>query len=219
VAALAIAAIIRPSAWQLDKQSSSPYVPAVAMTDPENFSHSPGAPSESPDDSRAHLEAELAAARDESERHRDRWMRERADLENLKKRAERERSEAVRFGSERLASDLLSVVDDLERAIRAGEEGAGGPALLDGVRLVEKHLLDVLARHGVTRVASHGQPFDPAHHEAVAHVESDTHGSGMVIEEHRGGFRMHDRLLRPAMVSVSKGAGRPGDLAKGEGRD
>ena len=189
------------------------------MTDPDNFSQSTAAPAESSDESRARLEAELAAAREEADRFRDRWMRERADLENLKKRAERERSDAVRFGTERLVGDLLSVVDDLERAIRAAEEGAGGTVLLDGVRLVEKRLSDVLARHGVTRVASHGQPFDPAHHEAVAHVESDTHGSGMVIEEHRGGFRMHDRLLRPAMVSVSKGAGRPDDLAKREGRD
>ena len=152
------------------------------MTDPENFAQSPGAPDESPDASRARLEAELAAAREETDRFRDRWMRERADLENLRKRAERERGDAVRFGSERLLGDLLTVVDDLERAIRAAEEGAGGTALLDGVRLVEKRLSDVLARHGVTRVPSHGQPFDPAHHEAVAHVQSDTHGSGMVIE-------------------------------------
>jgi molecular chaperone GrpE len=146
-------------------------------------------------------------------------MRERADLENLKKRAERERSEAVRFGSERLVGDLLTVVDDLERAIRAAEDGAGGTALLDGVRLVVKSLLDVLARHGVTRVAAHGQPFDPAHHEAVAHLPSEAHAAGMVIEEHRGGFRLNDRLLRPALVSVSKGSTADGDLAKPDRRD
>jgi molecular chaperone GrpE len=188
------------------------------MMDPDDRSPTPGVP-DSTDESRARLEADLAAAREEAERYRDRWMRERADLENLKKRAERERTDAVRFGTERLVSDLLNVVDGLERAIRAAEEGAGGAALLEGVRLVEKRMADVLARHGVTRVASHGQPFDPAHHEAVAHLESASHGSGMVIEEHRGGFRMHDRLLRPAMVSVSKGAQRPDDLAKREGRD
>jgi molecular chaperone GrpE len=189
------------------------------MTDREDFSSPTASPTDSPDDSRARLEAELTAARDEAERFRDRWMRERADLENLKKRAERERSDAVRFGTERLVSDLLGVVDDLERAIRAAEQEAAGGPLLDGVRLVEKALLDVLARHGVTRVPSHGQAFDPAHHEAVAHLPSDVHGSGMVIEEHRGGFRMHDRLLRPALVSVSKGGAAPDDLAKREGRD
>lgn len=168
---------------------------------------------------RARLEAELAAAREEAERYRERWVRERADLENLKRRAERERSEAVRFGTERLVGDLLGVVDDLERAIRASEEGAGGAALLDGVRLVVRSLLDVLARHGVTRVEAHGRTFDPTHHEAVAHVESDVHGAGMVIEEHRGGFRLNDRLLRPALVSVSKGPSAGGDLAKRGGRD
>jgi molecular chaperone GrpE len=189
------------------------------MTDHDDWSSPAEPPTESPEDSRARLEAALTTAREEAERFRERWMRERADLENLKKRAERERSEAVRFGTERLVSDLLGVVDDLERAIRAAEQGAGGGALLDGVRLVEKSLLDVLARHGVTRVPSHGQAFDPAHHEAVAHLPSEEHGSGMVIEEHRGGFRMHDRLLRPALVSVSKGGTAPDDLAKREGRD
>jgi len=175
----------------------------------------PGAEGES----RAKLEADLAAAREEAERYRERWVRERADLENLRKRAERERSEAVRFGSERLVSDLLTVVDDLERAIRAAEESAGSTALLDGVRLVVKSLLDVLARHGVTRVESHGRPFDPVHHEAVAHIPSDAHDAGMVIEEHRGGFRLNDRLLRPALVSVSKGSPAGGDLAKPDRRD
>jgi molecular chaperone GrpE len=170
-------------------------------------------------EARAKLEADLAVAREEIERYRERWVRERADLENLRKRAERERSDAIRFGSERLVGDLLTVVDDLERAIRASEEGAGGTALLDGVHLVVKSLLDVLGRHGVTRVAAHGQSFDPAHHEAVAHLPSEAHDAGMVIEEHRGGFRLNDRLLRPALVSVSKGPTAGGDLAKPDRRD
>jgi molecular chaperone GrpE len=179
----------------------------------------PTSGAESDAGARARLEAELAAAREEAERYRERWVRERADLENLKRRTERERTDAVRFGTERLVSDLLGVVDDLERAIRASEEGAGGTALLDGVRLVVKSLLDVLARHGVTRIEAHGRTFDPTHHEAVAHVESDVHGAGMVIEEHRGGFRLNDRLLRPALVSVSKGPSAGDELAKREGRD
>jgi molecular chaperone GrpE len=174
---------------------------------------------ESEVESRAKLEADLAAAREEVERYRERWMRERADLENVKKRGERERSDAIRFGTERLVRDVLTVVDDLERAIRAADEGAGGAALLDGVRLVVKALLDTLERHGVTRVEAHGQPFDPAHHEAVAHLESDAHEAGMVIQEHRGGFRLNDRLLRPALVAVSKGRASRIDLAKVEGRD
>ena len=164
------------------------------------------------------LEAELAGARDEAERFRERWVRERADLENVKKRAERERLEAVRFGTERLVHDLLSVVDDLERALVAAE-GSPDQGLLEGVRLVYKSLLDVLARHGVSRVESHGRPFDPAHHEAIAHVESPVHGPGTVIEEHRGGYRLNERLLRPALVTVSKGDPAAGELANEGGRD
>jgi molecular chaperone GrpE len=181
---------------------------------PEGFGepHSEGA-------SRDQLETELAAAREEIERYRERWMRERADLENVKKRAERERTDAARYGTERLVGDLLSVLDDLERALHAADEGAGGAALLSGVQLAAKSFLDTLERHGVTRVGAHGQPFDPSHHEAVAHVASETHEPGMVIEEHRGGFRLKDRLLRPALVSVSKGSAGGGDLAKTEHRD
>jgi molecular chaperone GrpE len=190
------------------------------MEDPRDPSaQSPAHPRESAADEIARLREELAATREEVERFRDRWMRERADLENVKKRAERERGEAVRYGTERLVGDLLQVLDDLERAIRSAEQGASGPGLLEGVRMVAKAFLDVLARHGISRVEAVGHAFDPAHHEAVAHVEHEDHGPGMVIEEHRGGFRLNDRLLRPALVSVSKGPQGRGDLAKPEGRD
>lgn len=151
----------------------------------------------------AALEAELAAARDEARSANERWVRERADLENVKKRAQRERADAVRYGNEALVKDLLPVVDNLERALKA--TGAGAPdALVEGVGLVVKSLHDVLERHGVTRIASHGEPFDPAHHEAVAHVESAEHPPNAVIEEHQPGYRLHERLLRPALVTVAK---------------
>lgn len=185
------------------------------------FGAGPGAPGTPESDAQrlARLQGELTAARAEVEQYRERWVRERADLENVKKRGERERSEASRYGTERLVRDLLSVLDDLERAIRAAEQGAGDKAFLEGVRLVAKAFQDALARHGVSRVDTEGRSFDPTHHEAVAHLESDAHEPGMVIEEHRGGFRLNERLLRPALVSVSKGPGGAGDLAKPRGRD
>src|SRR5688572_6268752 len=185
--------------------------------------HRDDPPAENPTDAGADAspspEAGLASAREEAERYRERWVRERADLENLKRRAERERGEAARYGAERLARDLLPVLDDLERALRAAEETPQGPSLLEGVRLVAKAFVDALTRHGVTRVPAAGHRFDPAHHEAVAHVPSEAHEPGMVVEEHRGGFLLSDRLLRPAMVTVSKGPGGGNDLAKPEGRD
>jgi molecular chaperone GrpE len=165
----------------------------------------------------AELEAELAAAREEARQAHDRWVRERADLDNQKKRAARERQDAVRYGNETLVRDLLPVIDNLERAIAAAGGGGNGKPLVEGVELVMKAFLDALQRHGVERVTAAGERFDPARHEAVAYVESDAHDAQQVIEEHQSGYRLNDRLLRPAMVTVSKG--RPGtpNLANGEG--
>ena len=172
------------------------------------------------------LEAELAAAREELRRSNERWVRERADLENVKKRAARERAEATRLGTETLIRDLLPVVDNLERAVEHAESGGNGQPLVQGVALVLKALREILERHGVTRVDAQGTRFDPAHHEAVAHVESAEHEPNAVIEEHQPGYRLHERLLRPALVTVAKAptAGGPeprtakDDLAKAKGR-
>jgi len=164
----------------------------------------------------AALDAQLEAAHDELRQANDRLLRERADAENLKKRTARERTEAVRFGTESLIKDLLPIVDNLERAVQHAQGGGEGKSLVEGVALVLKSLLDVLARHGVTRVEAAGAQFDPTHHEAVAHVESAAHPPNAVIEEHQAGYRLHERLLRPALVSVSKG---PSNLAKPAGGD
>jgi molecular chaperone GrpE len=162
------------------------------------------------------LEAELAAARDEARQNHERWLRERADVENLKKRAVRDRAETIRFANEQVLKDLLPIVDNLERALEHARTGGDGQPLSEGVALVLKSLLDVLERHGVRRIDAKGTPFDPAHHEAMAQVESDTHEPNVVVEEHQPGYRLNDRLLRPALVSVAK----PPDasLAKDKGR-
>ncbi len=171
----------------------------------------------------AALEAELAAAREEARQNHDRWVRERADLENLKRRAAREREEAIRFGTERLIRDLLPVVDNLERALQHAQTSGDGQPVVEGIALVLKAFREVLDRHGVTRVEAVGTPFDPAHHEAVAHVESAEHEPNAVMAEHQPGYRLHDRLLRPALVTVAKAptVTPEGDsnLANGGGRD
>jgi molecular chaperone GrpE len=165
----------------------------------------------------AALEADLQAAREEARQNHERWLRERADLENIRKRAARERADALKFGNEGLLRDLLPVVDNLERAIDHARGGGDGRSLVDGVALVLKGLLDVLERHGVTRVPAKGTQFDPAHHEAMAHVASDTHHPNSVVEEHQPGYRLNERLLRPALVSVAKGPDTK--LAKDQDRD
>jgi molecular chaperone GrpE len=163
-------------------------------------------------------DAELRIAREEAAQYKDRWIRERADLENFKKRAARDRQEAARYGVERLVQDLLPVVDDLERALAAARDAPGAEPVVAGIELVLQGFLDVLARHGVARVAAAGERFDPSLHEAVSHVPHPEVPEGMVVQEHRGGYRLHDRLVRAAMVTVSKG--RPGDdLANGQDHD
>ena len=165
----------------------------------------------------AGLEAELAAAKEEAKQAQDRWLRERADLENLKKRGARERAETIRFANEQILKDMLPVLDNLERAVEHARTGGDGRPLVDGVALVLKSLIDVLERHGVTRVEAKGVPFDPAHHEAMAHVPSDEHEPNVVVEEHQPGYRLNDRLLRPALVTVAKPADP--NLAKDKSRD
>lgn len=163
---------------------------------------------EAPEDELERLRSEVAAKTAEAAQNYDRFVRERADLENFKRRAQRDRADTLRFGAESLVRDLLPVVDNLERAIDHADTGGDDGQLVQGVRLVLKGALDVLARHGVTRVDAIGQPFDPAFHEAIAQVESEDIPANHVVQQFQPGYRLHDRLLRPAQVSVSGGPGR-----------
>ena len=169
---------------------------------------------ETVDDERVRaLEADLAKAREEAKQAQDRWLRERADLENVKRRSAREKADLAKFASEGVLRDLLPVVDNLERAVAHAEDQ--NDPLLSGVKLVLKSLQDVLERHGVTRVKARGSLFDPTQHEAMAQVESAVHEPNAVVDEHQAGYRLHDRLLRPAMVTVAKAPSPDQDLAKG----
>ena len=162
------------------------------------------------------LEAELTKAREEAKQAQDRWLRERADLENVKRRAVREKADLAKFASEGVLRDLLPVVDNLERAVAHAEDP--NDPLLSGVKLVLKSLQDVLERYGVTRVKARGALFNPAEHEAMAQIESAVHEPNAVVDEHQAGYRLHDRLLRPAMVTVAKVPSPDQDLAKGPRR-
>jgi len=177
------------------------------------------APRENPAERIAALEAELAAAREEVSKANDRWVRERADLENVKRRAAKERGDQIRYGSESLLRDLVAVVDNLERAADAARKGGDVASLATGVELVLKGFHDVMERHGVSRVEAGGTPFDPAVHEAMAHVESPAHAPNMVVDQHQRGYRLHDRLLRPALVTVAKGGSGSNPVVNDEGGD
>jgi len=149
------------------------------------------------------LTEELAAKTREAAENYDRFLRERADLENVKKRMQRERADALRYCTEALVRDLLPVIDDLERTVEHAEGGGNGQPLVEGARLILKKAIDVLERHGVQRIEANGQPFDPALHEAITQVFGPDREPNQVVDQFRAGYRLHDRLLRPAQVSVS----------------
>jgi len=148
------------------------------------------------------VDEQLQGAREEAAQSYDRYLRTQAELQNVLKRHEREKSDRVKYAAEALGRDLVAVVDDLERALEhVGEADEG---LAKGVRMVRDGLLAALQRHGIERVEAAGKVFDPSEHEAVTTVESGEHEPGTVVDEHRSGYRIHDRLLRAAMVAVSK---------------
>jgi len=130
----------------------------------------------------------------------ERLLRTAADLENYKKRAAREKDDVQRYGNERLVKDLLPVVDNLDRALAAA---ASGDALVSGVEMTRRLLLDALGRFGVTNFSAKDQPFDPRLHEALMTVVTAAVAPGMVIEEQQRGYYLHERLIRPAAVVVS----------------
>jgi molecular chaperone GrpE len=161
-------------------------------------------------------EAALAVARQEAERLQDRLLRLQAEFENYRKRVARERAEFSRFAVEGLAFDLLPVLDNLERALAAARLAEGTSALIEGVELTLKLFRAALERVGVTPLESLGLPFDPARHEAVAQVDLAEGEDQTVIAEVQRGYLIHGRVLRPAMVQVSRVA-RPAAPAAGDG--
>jgi molecular chaperone GrpE len=167
-----------------------------------------------PDDRAAALEAELAALR-------DRHVRLQADFENFRRRALKERAEAHEFGHQNLVKDLVPTVDNLDRAIEHARQSGGGDfaSFLQGVDLVLRELVAVLAKHGVARLSPAGEPFDPSLHEAMAQAEDDTKATGTVVQVLEPGYSLRDRLIRPARVIVSKrsaGGGAQGTASTDE---
>ncbi|HEY2773847.1 MAG TPA: nucleotide exchange factor GrpE [Candidatus Binatia bacterium] len=150
----------------------------------------------------ATAEDQLDAARKEAAENYERFVRAKADLDNIRKRHQRELEDRARYDGESLARDILQAIDDLERAL--GHAGSAGPAVTGGIELVLKGLLSALKRNGVERIEAQGKPFDPAEHEAVTMVATDEAPPGTVVAVFRAGYRIRDRLLRAAMVSVAR---------------
>jgi len=143
-------------------------------------------------------------AKEELQIFQDKYVRLAAEFENYKRRAQRDQSDAIRYANESLLKNLLSTIDNLERAIQSGKDAGATGALLEGVELTHKQFLETVGKLGVRQISSTGNVFDPTMHQAVAQVESDTTEPNSVIEEFQKGYFLHDRILRPAMVTVAK---------------
>lgn len=150
--------------------------------------------------------AELQAKAAKADEHWDRLLRLTADFDNYRKRAVRDRDDAVRNAQERILSKLLPVVDNFEMAMLAANtaENASVDSLKAGVQMIQSQLKGVLSESGVEEIDATGKPFDPNLHEAVSQVESTEVAEGVVLQQLRKGYKMRDRLMRAATVVVAK---------------
>ena len=149
----------------------------------------------------------------------ERVLRIGAEAENFKKRLQREKEEQTRYANEALIRDLLPVIDNLERALDHSRAAANQEGLVEGLHMTLKGYLDTLSRFGCTLVEAMGKPFDPNFHEAVSQEERVEHEPNTVVRELQKGYVLKDRLLRPAMVVVSKPPNRETEATQQQGKD
>ncbi len=162
-----------------------------------------------PGDELASLMAEIEAKTSEAMENYDRFLRATADLDNYKKRVEREKAELVNFSNEALITELLPVLDNLQRALEHSNAGHKNvESLREGVRLTTEQMLAALRKSGVEEIKAEGERFDPALHHAISHDEAGD-GPEVVVKELQKGYLFKGRLLRPSMVAVAKKPAMP----------
>ncbi len=154
-------------------------------------------------------EEALAVTTKELERLQDRLLRLQAEFENYKRRMAREKAEFVKFANEELLLEFLPILDNLERAVSAARAEAASTPLLEGIEMVVRLFRSTLEKFGVEPIEALGQPFDPGFHQAVAQVESRDGQENLVVEEIQRGYRLEGRVLRAAMVRISRAASGP----------
>jgi len=152
------------------------------------------------------LRTRAEAAEQKRDEYLDLVKRTQADFENYQKRAQRDAVQERKYAHASLAADLLPALDNLERATAAAKQAGDEGALVQGVLMVQSQLLEILKRHGITPIDAQGKPFDPNLHQAVNQMPSAAFPPGTVIKVLEQGFMIHDRVLRPARVTVSTAA-------------
>ena len=154
------------------------------------------------------LNDEISKLNEEIENSKEEKLRTLAEMENLRKRFEKDKIDSIKYGNHNLARDILSLGDNLSRALAAissdEKKSESFNNLIDGLKMVQKEFVTILEKHGVKKIESINQKFDHNYHQAMLEVETDEFNEGYVVQEIQSGFTMYDRLLRPSMVGVSK---------------
>jgi len=152
------------------------------------------------------LEAELATAREEAKQHYDKLLRVMADFDNFRRRNDKEKKDAIKFANEELISELLTVLDHMDQALSHIKQSDSAEAknLALGVELVCKQLVSTFEKYGLKAIDAVGQPFDAKVHEALQMVDAEDVAPGTVVVQHRRGYLLGERLLRPALVDVAR---------------
>jgi molecular chaperone GrpE len=155
----------------------------------------------------ANLHASLEAKEKEASENYDRYLRAMAELDNYRKRAARDKDDAIKYGNEKLIKDILPIMDSLDRALHQASDLSvrnNFEAFQQGLELIHSQILGCLDRHGVVKIAAKGEEFDPDRHQALMQVETPEMEGNRVVDEYESGYTLHGRLLRPSKVSVSK---------------
>lgn len=150
------------------------------------------------------LRQEVERLNQENKQLEEQVLRTMAEFQNFRRRKEQESLQLRQFATEKLVTSLLPVMDNFERTLAALESGAPLESLIEGIRAVDRQFRSILESQNVRRIDSHGQPFDPDFHEAIAAEESEEHPENTVLSELEAGYRMADKVIRPARVRVSK---------------
>ena len=197
-----------------DVPGTEPEAPA-AFSNPAQPRGGQDGPPADPEIGTAQFKAIIEALQSDLDALKNQNLRLLADMDNLRKRMEREKEETAKYAIGKFAADVVNVADNFERATNAVPEGAAdedGPlkSLVEGVTMTEREFMNVLERHGVHRLDPGGEAFNPHKHQAVMEVQNPDVASGTIVQVFQPGYMIDDRVLRPAMVVVAKGGAKPG---------
>jgi len=175
------------------------------MKQPASSGSTPSSVGPGADAAQSEEEDPMAGLQADLDRFRELALRSQADFENYKKRSAREKEEAIKYANSSLLERLVGIIDNFELGLAAAKEQSADSPIYSGMVLVQKQLSDLLAESGLQPVEAEGKTFDPNMHEAIAHEPSDQFPEEIVVRQTRRGYRLKDRLLRPAKVVVSSG--------------